>query len=167
MVRQELVDYIKQNLEAGFARPDIEQSLKAAGWADADVADTFATFAVESPAPQAEAPAAAEEEGNLIGLMVPHQGDEEVAAEDSSFNTKDPKEFLAEMQRHRDAQKQNANAGAPEYMASLGESGAQNPGGLIGLLLKTHLVKTETQAKIALVVIMLIIWALIGWMLLR
>ncbi len=41
MVSEQLLSYIKENLQAGFSRHDIEATLHTAGWTDADVAATF------------------------------------------------------------------------------------------------------------------------------
>ena len=41
MISEQLVDYVKQNMQAGFSRTQIETTLHAAGWTDTDILTAF------------------------------------------------------------------------------------------------------------------------------
>ncbi len=44
MVNEQILSYIRQNLQAGFQMPDIEIALRSAGWSDEDITAGFAAL---------------------------------------------------------------------------------------------------------------------------
>ena len=56
MLNEQLLGYVRDNLRAGFRRPDIEASLHAAGWDALDVAAAFTAIGGGSPTAPAGAP---------------------------------------------------------------------------------------------------------------
>lgn len=151
MAHPDLVTYIQQN-SANFSRPILTQHLVAAGWQLADVEAAFAELA--SPGVPAAVP------------PVQHAPDPQA-------------DFIAQMQKRRE---EAARAGrgpivegnteirpsaspAAQYLAQQTTEGAQQ-GGIIGLLIKSGLVKTQAQANIVMLAFVAVMLGFTAWLLL-
>ncbi len=143
MPNEQLLQYIRQNY-SNFTRQDITQSLMSAGWAIPDIAAAYQ--AVESERTPAPSPAAA-------------------PAQAQSPDTT----FLTEMERRRRQTNEQPlpNAGAtearPQYTPPQSTTTEK---GIIGLLIKSGLVKNTQQANIVMIGIVVVAMGASAWLLL-
>jgi len=160
-VNPQLVQYIKENTAAGFSRADMEKALLAAGWSAADVAAAFAPPATPTqPQPAAPAP------GPAVQAAAP-------ATAAAGTTPQAAGDFLAQMQQRRAATQTIPATGAstaqpstanyrPRYQAS--SPSTTKASGIVGLVLRTGVVKTEAQANMVLIGIIVVAVSLTVWL---
>jgi hypothetical protein len=147
MANPQLVQYIKDNSAKGISREVLTKTLTEAGWSASDVQDAFvananpAALSPATPAPTSTVP-----------------------AQNSSSA-----EFLAQMEERRkkaEAEKVFIPT-TPAGKSKVPTSTIVTETGLIGLLLKTGVVKTKQQANMVLIGVLVVVLALVAWVNLR
>lgn len=84
MVNERLLGYVRDNLQAGFSRGDIEVALRAAGWEASDIAAAFADANAGAPrrgmAPVNSTQSAINTELQRLEMQRPRRGGQPAAA---------------------------------------------------------------------------------------
>ncbi len=140
MITDQLLTYIKDNLQAGYTKADVEVSLRAAGWDAADIAAAFGALAgtPTTPPPAASAPA---------------QRSAQAGSTQSDVDAE-----LARIQ----AELQKAHKGSPKK--TLVETGEQ---GIIGWMLRKKIASSKNQANSMLIVLAAVFLVLAAWIAFR
>lgn len=154
MANKQILDYIEANI-AAHTKESLTRVLIEGGWPAADVAAAFLEF---------ERPKQVGPDAIVVEAVGP-------TAFQSAPVTAAPMDagaaMLAEMEKHRkeaDALNPNITVGhsAPVYIPEQQTSDAK---GIIGMLIKTGLVKNEAQANMVMIVFVVLVFAALGWFL--
>lgn len=182
MVNPQLTAYIQENLSK-FSKEAVIKSLSTAGWSAIDISAAF--MELEHPAPPAAsapvAPVVVAEPAQQrpIGSVESRPAVTPASAPivGASSATQEPQTatisndaFLAEMtKRRKEADALNPQP-VPVNDVTISVGSTANPvstqGGLVGMVLKTGLVKTEQQANMVLIGITIVCLGLSLWLIL-
>lgn len=148
MPNEQLVSYIRTNSPA-FPKQTLTQALMAQGWAVADIAAAFSHVEKEMAGVTGQQPTAPTQDAN----------------------------FLAEMERHRkesegymhpivdgNTEIRPASIASKYIQPQTAATGEQK--GIIGLLIKTGLVKNETQANVVMIIFIVVVFGITAYLLL-
>ncbi len=135
MLTEQLIDYIRQNLAAGFGKEDLQKTMLSAGWSAEDIAAGFAAVANLSAIPAAS-PAPAQ------------------AVSSANSNAAEVARIQAEIARN---QARAAKLGPAHTSADPSQKG------IIGWLIKKKIVANGQQANLVLIGIFILVVMLIAW----
>ncbi len=186
MANSQLTAYIQENLSK-FSKEAIIQSLSSAGWSAIDISAAF--MELEHPAPiqkptlsqpaaaparpaGGSAPSVAIPPASAIAIEIPVAAPltstPPVQIKPQPSDTNDA--FLAEMtKRRKEAEALNPQVlsqGDVTFSVGSTQSPAVTQGGLVGMVLKTGLVKTEQQANIVLICVAVVCFGFSLWFIL-
>ncbi len=151
MANPDLISYIKQN-STQFSRPILTQHLVAAGWQRADIDAAFAEID-GVPGGPIQTPTQTTPEANVDFIAQMQQRREEAARAGTGSIMEGNTEI-------------RPNAAPANMYAGQRAANAGEQKGIIGMLIKTGLVKTEAQANIVMIVFIIAMLGATAWLLL-
>ncbi|MBY0472744.1 hypothetical protein K2Q00_00450 [Patescibacteria group bacterium] len=176
MANPQLTAYIQENLSK-FSKEAVIRSLSSAGWSAIDISAAF--MELEHPAPVAPVapptPAPVPAQMQPVAIVIPPASAAPVVTQTkpltqtaAAANPNDA--FLAEMtKRRKEAEAlnpQTPSQGGVTISIGSTQSPVVTQTGLIGMVMKTGLVKTQQQANMVLIGIIVVCLGLTAWFML-
>jgi hypothetical protein len=166
MANAQLAQYVRENTAKGFTRDVVTKALTDAGWPPADISAAFAEFLQPTPAAAIPSPTTSP---SVTVTTPPAQTSVPTVSTPVSAPPSDPgaAAFVAEMERRRQAA-EALHPAAPVVQETarinvFAPEDTPQEKGIIGLLIRTKVVKDAHQANMVLVGIIIVVLSITIW----